>query len=356
MNLEIMTYPVDKKDNVVPGGKYSFHPYGKSCAAAITVAKTGGVCVLCTKLADDMNGNRLKKYYEACGVGTGAITLTNEAQTGFSVTTYDGTGICEHVVSKGANVLMTKKDVDEAFGTFPDFFLVPQEDLLSPDFSFESTSDVKASVKPSSTDETSAIPSSISDAEEQTAASNVTDPRGRNSLALYACNKAMEKKVDMIVDYDSAAASLPLSSFSGIKALIISDDALYRVTGFYPNSDDRIKRSLVSLSSKIPAKYYVVHLANKAVFVYDGNAFERIDAPKELEELVKTDSFPKMKETFVGAFITEYMATKNVVRASIYAMITSLLTKSNDGVLEHVPTKAEVDEIIKEKGINTLKW
>ena len=63
-----------------------------------------------------------------------------------------------------------------------------------------------------------------------------------------------------------------------------------------------------------------------------------------------------MKETFVGAFITEYMATKNVVRASIYAMITSLLTKSNDGVLEHIPTKAEVDEIIKERNINTIKW
>lgn len=339
-----MTDPMKKTGNVTAAGKYSFHPYGKTSAAAITTAKMGSACVLSTKLAEDMNGERLRKYYEACGVDSRLFTTEMNTQTGFSVTTYDEGGICEHYVSKGANEFFSKKNIDDAFGTFPDFFLVPQDDLSC----IDDTSDMTA--KPTFT-----INDSVSDAEEPAETSNVTDPRGRNSLALYACNKAMEKKIEMIVDYDSYASSLPLSDFTGIKALIISDEALYKMTGFYPSSDDRVTRSLVSLSSKIKSKYYIVLSGNNAAFVYDGNACEKVLAPSCMDEIAK-QSEPRMRETYVGAFIAEFLATKNVIRACKYAIIVSLLSRTNDGVLERIPNKAEIEKYIADNHIDTKIW
>lgn len=367
MNLEMKIEAMSKEGSVTYGDKYSFHPYGKTDAAAITAAKMGGTCVLCTKLANDMNGARLKKYYESCGVDTRMISSVENAQTGFSVTLYDDGGDCRHYVSKGANRYFTKADVDEAFGIFPDFFLVPQEALscvepdkkepvaqLESDDALDEDIAAEELKKPSGDVAPEKPVAKDGDIPEKAESQQVEDPRGRNELALYACNKAMEKKIDMIVDYSSASSDLPLSEFTGIKVLIISDDTLYKITGFYPNSDDRTIRSLVALQSKIKSRYYVVLTGEDTSFIYDGSAYEKVTLP--VPEKEKKDIAPKMKETYTGAFIAEYLETKNVVRACTYAGVASLLTKSNDGVLEHIPTRSEVEAYISEKHINTMKW
>ena len=58
MNLEMETDSLLNYGNITHGGKYGFHPYGMTAAAAVTVGKMGGKCVLCSKLAKDSNGNR----------------------------------------------------------------------------------------------------------------------------------------------------------------------------------------------------------------------------------------------------------------------------------------------------------
>lgn len=360
MNLEMETDRLSKNGNITYGGKYSFHPYGATAAAAITAGKMGASCVLCTKLADDMNGNRLKKYYESCGLDSRMIMTAHGEQTGFAVTLYDGKGEAEHYVSKGANRQLTKEDIDEAFGSFPDFFLVPQDELFCAELPEDKEDkSAKTSAKDEAVDEDIAseeaagekIPDSLSDSEENSGAEKVTDPRGRNSLALYACNKAMERGVEMIVDYNSAASSLPFAAFRGIKAFIISDETLYKMTGFYPTSEDRLIRSLVSLKSKIPSRYYIVQIGRDTSLVYDGSSYQKVTLPTPDGE-----TSGKMNPTYIGAFTAEYLETKNVVRACTYAGVASLLTHAHDGVLEKIPSKKEVEEYIAAKGIKTFVW
>ena len=357
MNLELETDRLSKNGNITYGGKYSFHPYGATAAAAITAGKMGASCVLCTKLADDMNGNRLKKYYESCGLDSRMIMTAQGEQTGFAVTLYNDKGEAEHYVSKGANKQFTKEDIDEAFGTFPDFFLVPQDELFCAEIPEDKSA--KTSSKDEAIDEDIAsgeaanakIPDSISDSEDNSGAEKVTDPRGRDSLALYACNKAMERGVEMIVDYNSAASSLPFAAFKGIKAFIISDETLYKMTGFYPTSEDRLIRSLVSLKSKIPSRYYIVQIGRDTSLVYDGNSYQKVALPTPDGE-----TSGKMNPTYIGAFTAEYLETKNVVRACTYAGVASLLTQSHDGVLEKIPSRKEIEEYIVGKGIKTFVW
>ena len=352
MNLEMETDSLLKNGNITHGGKYGFHPYGMTAAAAVTVGKMGGKCVLCSKLAKDSNGNRLKEYYEKNGLDTGMITFPEGAQTGFAVTLYGKNSETEHYVSKGANGRFTKKDIDEAFGTCPDVFLVPQEELVCAE-----TDEDKPALQTQKSDEpvdenaSSDEPAQEKEKGEEESHSAVTDPRGRDTLALYACNAAMERGVDMIVDYNSAASALPLSDFKGIKAFIISDETLSKMTGFYLTSEDRIVRALISLKSKIPSKYYIIQVGNNTSLVYDGNSYQKImlPAPDGVSE-------GKMNPTYVGAFIAEYLETKNIIRACTCAGVTSLLTKAHDGVLEKVPSKREVEEYISQKGINTRVW
>lgn len=341
MNLEMETDSLLKSGNITYGGKYGFHPYGMTAAAAITVGKMGSRCVLCSKLANDSNGSRLRKYYEANGLDTAMITSPENAQTGLSVTLYDNKGEIEHYVSKGANAFFTKKDIDEAFGTCPDLLLVPQDNLNC----------IVSEARTEENADASDGESNLTENGEKTDEKPVKRCDKSESLALYACNEAMKRRVDMIVDYNSAASALSLSEFSGIRAFIISDETLSKMTGFYLTSEDRIVRALISLKSKIPSKYYIIQVGNDTSLIYDGNSYQKITLP-----VPEGATEGKMTPTYTGAFIAEYLETKNMLRACTYAGVASLLTKANEGVLEKIPSRQEIDEYIAEKGIKTFVW
>ena len=73
MNLQMHTNPVTKDEKTTYGDTYSFHPYGVGATTAISAAKLGADCTFCTKLGDDQNGERLKKYYKSCGIDTSFV-------------------------------------------------------------------------------------------------------------------------------------------------------------------------------------------------------------------------------------------------------------------------------------------
>ena len=82
---------------------YGFHPYGMTAAAAVTVGKMGGKCVLCSKLAKDSNGNVTLKTpmsVEATGDRLGDVLYT--------VYSYDG----KVLVKESKKLELPKEDID----------------------------------------------------------------------------------------------------------------------------------------------------------------------------------------------------------------------------------------------------
>ena len=175
--------------------------------------------------------------------------------------------------------------------------------------------------------------------------------RYEESLAYYAVQKAQEKKTDLLMRYTPFTAKFPLEKIENIKILIISDDALYSLTGFFPNTTDKALRSLVALSQKIKAKYYVVEQGDDTAFIYDGKYYETVTAPVALRGVTK-NAGKKMNPTFTGALAAEYLESKNVVRACRFALIASLMTRAKFGSLERVPVKAELEAYAVEHGID----
>lgn len=136
--------------------------------------------------------------------------------------------------------------------------------------------------------------------------------------------------------------------------LVISDEMLYQLTGFFPNNTEKALRALVALSGQVKAKYYIVQQGDDSVFVYDGNRYEIISAPEALRKETR-EIGASMQETFMGALAAEYLETKNIVRACRLAIIVSMLTRSKFGNLEKMMSRAELEQFAAENGFELYK-
>lgn len=364
MNLQMKMDPRTKENNITLGSEYRFHPFGEAALTAITASKLGGECLFGTKFGDDTNGKRLYEYYKGCGIKTDLMRKDKSLQTGMSITLYSDLETHEIYLSKGASAHFTKEEIDDAFITMPDMFLVPPEELgceerigvmkMGNASADSSSEEVDSAAAPSSQSET------LSDHKEKTESDVSSDTpempristyRYEESLAYYAIQKAEERQVDLIMRYTPFTAKFPIEKIENIKILVISDDMLYSLTGFFPNTTDKALRSLVALSQKVKAKYYVVEQGDDTAFVYDGRYYESVSAPVRLRSVTKNDG-KKMNPTFVGALAAEYLESKNIVRACHFALIVSLMTRSKFGSLEKVPTKAELEAYAAENGMD----
>jgi sugar/nucleoside kinase (ribokinase family) len=273
-------------------------------------------------------------------------------------------------------------EIDDAFIVMPDMFLAPLEEL-----GYDEHTVVVKSEKKEEEDETSFV-KTLERAEEKAEKENASEPAEnegipeekedtledkteekediissetvtsyieRESLALYALKKAAERKVDMIFQYTTFTSQYPLETLDNIKVLVISDEMLYKLTGFFPNNTEKALRSLMALSQRVKAKYYVVQQGNHGAFIYDGSHYEIVSAPSTLVPRNPKENEKRMQQTFMGALAAEYLESKNIVRASKFAVIVSLLTRAKFGNLEKVLSRAEIEQYAQEHGFDLFR-
>ncbi len=379
MNLQMKISPKNKNGDITPGSDYSYHPYGDSAVTAISTAKLGGECVFATRFGNDTNGKRLYEYYKSCGISNTLMRKDETAQTGMSISLYSDLESYENFVATGASLRFSKSDIEDAFVVMPDLFLAPLEELGCE----ERTVVVKAEEKKEETDEPSFV-KTLERAEdkakkEETTAENeektenaeakkseekedsvissetVTSYIERESLALYAMDKAAERGVDTLLQYTPFTAQYPLEKYENIKILVISDEQLYKLTGFFPNNTEKALRALMALSQRVKAKYYVVQQGNHSAFVYDGTRYEVVSAPMSLVSSSAGKNEKTMQQTFVGALAAEFLESKSVVRSVKFAIIVSLLTRAKFGNLEKVLSRPELEQYAVEHGIDLYR-
>jgi sugar/nucleoside kinase (ribokinase family) len=382
MNLQMKVSPLNKNGAITPGSEYRYHPFGDSAITAISAAKMGGECVFSTRFGDDMNGKRLYEYYKDCGISKLLMRKDVAAQTGMCMTVFSENGEHEHFLSEGASLRFTRGEIDEAFTLTPDLFLAPLEEIgyeermvvvpadlppkeviddlaaqaLVPDLMIE-TSDFPVSHP---AEEAAAQKSEDKPAEEDSdpekiiSSETVSSYIKQESLAHYALAQAEKQGVDILLQYTPFTAQYPLDTLQNIKMLVISDEMLYQLTGFFPNNTEKALRALVALSGQVKAKYYIVQQGDDSVFVYDGNRYEIISAPEALRKETR-EIGASMQETFMGALAAEYLETKNIVRACRLAIVVSMLTRSKFGNLEKMMSRAELEQFAAENGFELYK-
>lgn len=379
MNLQMHTNPVTKDEKTTYGDTYSFHPYGVGATTAISAAKLGADCTFCTKLGDDQNGERLKKYYKSCGIDTSFVTTDKNSKTGMSVTLFSDNQNGHTYISKSANLTLSKKDIEDAFSSCPDMFIVPQDILVSENTnSSEDIGEDEADTPTEMIDisEVTAAPAdnnAVKNEEENDFSQTIvfsnkitetenakpekeakkekkpvySDPY-KDNLSMYAINLAEEKHVDLFVHYGKNSSKLPLNKINGIKILVISDEALYDASGIFPNSIDKTLRAIIPFAAKIHSKYYVIQQGNDKAFIYDGKYYEIITLPAPLKAKAHQES-PRMHGTYIGALAARFLETNDIMDACRYAGVVSIMTRSKFGCLDHAPTRDEVAEFTAEQ-------
>ncbi len=390
MNLQMKISPKSKNGDTTQGSDYRYHPYGDSAVTAISTSKLGGECLFATRFGNDTNGKRLYEYYKSCGISTALMRKDATAQTGMSISLYTDPEHYQNFVATGASMHFTKEDIDDAFISMPDLFLAPLEEIGCEERTVvlktekkEEPDDVllaqtlerpislpeenetaedddtleEAEAATEDTESEEEVPVEPASAEEVSdiASETVTSYIERESVARYAMDRAKDRHVDTVLQYTPFTAQYPLSTYDNIKILVISDEMLYQLTGFFPNTDDKALRSLMALSQTVRAKYYIVQQGNHEAFIYDGSHFETVKIPQDSLPNIPGADTKKMHQTFMGALVAEYLESKNVVRAARFAVIASLFTRAKFGNLEKVPTRAELEQYAAEHGIELYR-
>ncbi len=281
---------------VVERRGYSYIPGGKGANAALTLARLGADCIFCAKLGSDANGQRLRALYSENGIDTRFITFDKKAPTGLAAIVVEENGDNRIIAYPGANERLSVGDVEDAMTTLPDAVFLQFE-----------------------------IP----------------------EKAVVATTKfAYEKHIPVFIDAGPAYVGYPLDELAPLEVISPNESETYALTGVMPNTMDNCLRASTVLMQKVQTKYVVIKLGERGAYIHDGK-YSRLITPYECDAVDTTAA----GDAFTAAMTHEYLKTGDIVKAVKYANAVGGIVVSRVGASSSIPTAAEVDSFIKERGI-----
>ena len=293
MDLSLNVYKVPSAgETVVDDGGVAYVPGGKGANAAVAFSKLGANSVFCTKLGKDLHGQQLYNYYKGLGIDTTYIKVDSENPTGFAVVMKEYGGQNRIIVYPGANTVLTRENIAEAFSSRPDALFIGFET------SFET--------------------------------------------ALTAANIAASAGIPIFLDAAPAKKDFPLEQLPELEIFSPNEYETYEYTGIMPSGADSSLRAAVMLYKRVRTKYVVIKQGERGSCVYDGKHFFMIPAMRP-ETVVDTTG---AGDTYTAALTLEYLRTGDIRSAANYASAAAAIAVSRHGASGAVPTADEVMQFI----------
>ena len=277
-------------------GTYQFVPGGKGANSAVAVRRLGGDSVFCCRLGKDANGSIMHNIYKKEGLDTRFIVVDPDAVTGLGAIMVEPNGQNRIILFPGANVRLTKEDIDASFISRPDALLMQRE-----------------------------IPV---------------------DAVMHAAWTAHEKNIPIILDAGPANADFPLEELPPLEIFSPNETETEIFTGINPTNPDNCLRAAMELQKKVVAKYYVIKLGGRGCYIYDGKYYHCLPAYG-----VNAVDTTAAGDAFTAALTLEYLRSGDIVRAGRYANVVGALAVSKKGALPSLPTDAMVEKFIAEKAI-----
>lgn len=277
-------------------GTYQFVPGGKGANSAVAVRRLGGDSVFCCRLGKDANGSIMHNIYKKEGLDTRFIVVDPEAVTGLGAIMVEPNGQNRIILFPGANVRLTKDDIDASFISRPDALLMQLE-----------------------------IPV---------------------DAVMHAAWTAHEKNIPIILDAGPANADFPLEELPPLEIFSPNETETEIFTGINPSNPNNCLRAAMELQKKVVAKYYVIKLGGRGCYIYDGKYYHCLPAYG-----VNAVDTTAAGDAFTAALTLEYLRSGDIVRAGRYANVVGALAVSKKGALPSLPTDAMVEKFIAEKAI-----
>ncbi len=274
---------------VVEDGRVQYAAGGSGAMAALALARLGATPLLVARLGADLHGQRLSRLYRETGVDVTYVTVDRRQPTGLRVVIREDSGDCRTVEYPGANAALTLSDAERALEGGG----------------------------------AEAVCASLSLPSHMTA--------GLSRLATSV-------GLPLFLDGDGMDSETLLSALSRAEVFCQSDKDVYALTGTYPAGADSCLKAAVELQKRIAARYYVIKLEERGLFVYDGVICRVV--PTLSGRLAARGG---TCETLLPVLALEYLRNgRDVINAGKYALAYHALLLKNAADPHYFPGADEI--------------
>lgn len=285
-------------ETFITAGSYSYVPGGKGANSALAFARLGAQSVFCTAVGNDSNGDSLVSLYERESIDTRFIRRLEDTPTGLAAILLEKeSGANRIIVFPAANLKITKEQVISALDEAPDAVFMQFE----------------------------------------------IDP----SITLFTALEAAKRSIPIFMDAGPANPSFDYSALRGVTLFSPNETECEILTGISPDDEDSCLSAAKALEEMTRASIIVIKLGGRGCYIFENGEGALI--PSYPIEKVDTTA---AGDAFTAGLTLEYLRTKNLTRSARYANAVGALTVSRLGASSSLPTKAEVESFLFERGIN----
>ena len=291
VRTDALPFPGETKKDV---GGLIFSPGGIAAAAAVTLARLGEDSVFCSRVGEDLNGRRLRKFYGDVGVDTSylSVSQTEPSCTACVITEKDAPA--RRVVFPGAADSMTEAQIDDACASSFDALYLTLEAPI-----------------------------------DQVA---------------HAAGIAFSRGLPIFLDGAPAYADMDLSALPPVTVFSPNDDEAFALTGIRPAGTDSALLTALELQKLVRAQYYVIKLGERGAFIYDG-----IYCHSAAAFVVPVTDLTGAGSAFTAALCAEYLRTGDILDAARFANATAACAIQKKGLFASLPTRAEVESFLSRR-------
>ncbi len=280
-----------------PASEYSMLPGGKGAIVSAALSEFGADPVFCTRLGSDSNGTRLRNFYAESGIDNRFVGLTRGCRTGMNVVMTDPEGNNMRVSCNGLSDRLRPSDVEDAFTCYPDGVLLQ----------FEVPSDT----------------------------------------VIAATEFAAEQNIPVFVDASASNMKVPLEELKNVEIFCPNEETTEALTGCKLRTPDECMRAALAFNTRVPAKYYVLRMAERGAFLYDGRIY-RIVTTYDTDVI---DTYGA-GDIFCAMLFSEYLKNGgNILHAIEYANIAASISVSRKGGIAAIPSTEEVEAFIRDNEV-----
>ncbi len=272
---------------------YDIFPGGKGAVLAQALTEYGAETFLCTKLGDDFFGQRLKTMFSKLGINNRSVLLERGMKTAITSKIRENDSV-RKTICRGAGQYLRPDDVEDALSCCPDAIFLQFE-----------------------------IPS---------------------NTILTASDYAKANGVPLFIDASDTNMEVPLDRLENVEIFCPNEQAAYRLTGLRLRTPDECLRAAVIINSRVRAKYYVIRMGERGIFLYDGVRSEFITA---FDVPVADTSYAG--DIFFGAMCMKYLSNgRDIADAVNYGNFVAAISVQKKGGLSSVPKMKEINELLAE--------
>lgn len=297
MDMVIEMNAMPKVGETVLGSTLTYVPGGKGANQTYAAGKIGGNVAMLGCVGSDTLGEALIQNLAASGADTSAIRRVDGKPTGTAVIYVNAEGDNSIVVVSGANAACDIAYLRE----YDDLIAEADYVMLQMEIPYETV--------------------------------------------FYAIHRAKELGKTVILNPAPAplAEQIPVDVWDKIDYFTPNETELLKLTNQNILSMENVKKGAEDLIQK-GVKHVLVTLGDKGVFFYNGKSSEVFPARKV--EAVDTTA---AGDCFSGAFVTGLAEGKTIADAVAMANLASSLAVTRKGAQSSIPTRKELDELMKQR-------